>query len=779
MNCALVPPEKDKVDSLINHLYEENSGLSFKEQRKNITSSLGEKLLDPADKGFTPFPPFSEKIPKDPDETRRELLECLQSGFKNDECFLFHKINSGIDPTVISQFMKRLRKEPALERRKKLRAIANLVGRPLDDPIDENAEESIHEQEAEKEMETFEKDVVNGQSGSRCILLVNFTRAIILFFDLSESSDFLANASSTKKFFEHLLLPTGELVWRFLAFEVNGALDTGSCMRCQHHRLQADNMGNISDLVDGILRTEHHAFTGDQKDERRADYHNLVSNIVTVSSLDCFPQSHTIGQAKTGLADEDSPKRLLMWSTMQVDIKLLNPQYLCLESDFGTGKSLILHSFIERCIFQKLPHNFIVSLQPQAPSSSLQPQASPPPRTILDVSNSVNYDKIDNIHVVSLADIVDRGSDLRKKLNMEGPDNAIMEPLQFIEELTQKYSTANIAVDEVNLDELRRRRSIHHPDFRGSLWISISALSNYDFSKEDDPMIAVEGLPSLENFFLPRLTNNLRNGDQIVNKSLTLQKDNTVAEGTLKDKRRNIRDMEKTNVPKKVPDPLPSKDHPESPANPGDPVIPDASATPVTPVTSGAPVNPTASDMVWVSVIKDGVEAFYRICKQDVTIGCASIPGSTLETKNVVEGEEFLTGDLQKRLNEGETIVVLGNDDKDMGWILQTLPKEKQTVYDPTIGEESDSVEDLKKILKGEKTGCLVTCGSLLNGMECKTLVFVYDNPFSSHFRSNFLRASHELILIDRNTQGKRMIKKEPGKIIYYIKCFLEELPVH
>ena len=104
MNCSLKPPKKDEVDSLITHLYEENSG-SFQEQRKNITSSLGEKP-SVANKGFTPFPPFSEKIPKDPDETRRKLLESLQSGFENDECFLFHKINSGIDPTVILQFMK-------------------------------------------------------------------------------------------------------------------------------------------------------------------------------------------------------------------------------------------------------------------------------------------------------------------------------------------------------------------------------------------------------------------------------------------------------------------------------------------------------------------------------------------------------------------------------------------------------------------------------------------------------------------------------------------------
>ena len=310
MNCELVPPVKDEVENLINHLYEDSSGLSFKEQRKNITSSFGKKQTV-IDKGFTPFPgKILEDPDEDPDGTRRELLKCLQSGFENEECFLFHKFNSGIDPAVISQFMKKLRKEPvsALEKRNKLHEIADLVGRPFDEAFDENGEESMHEQEAEKEMESLEKDVLSGHSGSRCILLVNFKRATILFFDLSgRSNDFIANASSTKKFFEHLLLPIGKTVWRFLAFEVNGARDTESCMRCRKHKLQVDKMGSIPDLVMDILSTEHHdIITGDQRDELRADYHNLISNTVTVSSLDCFPQSHTIGQAKSALADEDT-----------------------------------------------------------------------------------------------------------------------------------------------------------------------------------------------------------------------------------------------------------------------------------------------------------------------------------------------------------------------------------------------------------------------------------------------------------------------------------------
>ena len=103
---------------------------------------------------------------------------------------------------------------------------------------------------------------------------------------------------------------------------------------------------------------------------------------------------------------------------------------------------------------------------------------------------------------------------------------------------------------------------------------------------------------------------------------------------------------------------------------------------------------------------------------------------------------------------EKEALVVLGFDESDVEWIQNNLKDEHRTMYNPTLDTKDRDEEDLKKFLR-KNSGCLVTCKSYLNGMECRTVVLVYDNCHASHFRSNFLRASHEVILIDRNTKEK------------------------
>ena len=62
------------------------------------------------------------------------------------------------------------------------------------------------------------------------------------------------------------------------------------------------------------------------------------------------------------------------------------------------------------------------------------------------------------------------------------------------------------------------------------------------------------------------------------------------------------------------------------------------------------------------------------------------------------------------------------------------------------------------KFLEKENGG-LVTLGSLFNGMESARVVFIYENPYASHFRANYMRASVELILIDRNESGTEIFR--------------------
>ena len=71
------------------------------------------------------------------------------------------------------------------------------------------------------------------------------------------------------------------------------------------------------------------------------------------------------------------------------------------------------------------------------------------------------------------------------------------------------------------------------------------------------------------------------------------------------------------------------------------------------------------------------------------------------------------------------------------------------TIYNPGSKTEVDSHERaLEEFLRRERGG-LVTLGSLFNGMESTRVVFVYENPYASHFRANYMHASVELILLD------------------------------
>ena len=109
---------------------------------------------------------------------------------------------------------------------------------------------------------------------------------------------------------------------------------------------------------------------------------------------------------------------------------------------------------------------------------------------------------------------------------------------------------------------------------------------------------------------------------------------------------------------------------------------------------------------------------------------------------------------------KAESIVVLGNEDDDINWILKCLTHEEIpqnnwiTVYNPK--EEADIAEseaNLRQYLK-KNSGCLVTLGKRFNGMSSAVTVLVYSNPYSCNFRANYMRASVELILIDRNKMG-------------------------
>ena len=477
------------MDRLLDHLSADNPTEkdSIKRVKNNIIAPI--ENTQKQDKA-TLYPSkvltkLGQQTVQGQDETRGKVVESLESVFKNEECLLFHKFAPQPDKKVGMVLMKKLEKramdvkedkEKVHQVRKNMSSVSKLLGFHLGD---EDPEKYLAEEwkTCEGELSRFEKNVARGLD-IQCILLVNFKRASVFFFDWSRDGKFIENAIIAKEFVENLLssVPT-EMVWNFMPNEIGKEkkpVSATDCDDCQKFSLTLDN------IESGITKLKEDIPELPAPD--RKDYNSLVSSIVLVSSLDTFPHSHTIGETRP----LDDRMRLIAWNEYQLAVKLYKPKKIYLDSDYGTGKSLILHNFIETSAEDKdNKHNFIVSLQPL-------PEAGDGAfKTILDVSNSLRYEERENLHAITLPDIIDKNSKLRKGLGMEGFSD---EPLQFIVDLTQKHPDANIAVDEANLRDLSdpEQKTICHEDFKGHLWISISSIYKHDFQEQGQTAIDLD-----------------------------------------------------------------------------------------------------------------------------------------------------------------------------------------------------------------------------------------------------------------------------------------------
>ena len=98
-----------------------------------------------------------------------------------------------------------------------------------------------------------------------------------------------------------------------------------------------------------------------------------------------------------------------------------------------------------------------------------------------------------------------------------------------------------------------------------------------------------------------------------------------------------------------------------------------------------------------------------------------------------------------------QPIVILGNEDSDMEWIVRQLERlnHQFTIYNPMSEEETGPSEQALEQYLRQPFGFLVTLAQLFNGMESAVIVLAYSNPYASDFRANFMRASVEIILLD------------------------------
>ena len=141
---------------------------------------------------------------------------------------------------------------------------------------------------------------------------------------------------------------------------------------------------------------------------------------------------------------------------------------------------------------------------------------------------------------------------------------------------------------------------------------------------------------------------------------------------------------------------------------------------------------------------------------------CPTLAGFDPRNFRGAASEEILSNEIGLRILDGENIVLLGNSDADVKWILQTLSNidpNLLTVYAPTEDNIQESEKDLREYLI-QNRGSLLTEAKYFVGFEARTLVLAYDNPYSSSFRCNYLRAAVELVLLDRNLSSSMEVEQ-------------------
>ena len=173
-------------------------------------------------------------------------------------------------------------------------------------------------------------------------------------------------------------------------------------------------------------------------------------------------------------------------------------------------------------------------------------------------------------------------------------------------------------------------------------------------------------------------------------------------------------------------------------------------------------------------VVSGGKNAIYDGPKQEAE-GCRTIPGMKPTVLRGQEAKSFMMDTIPDRcFNKEEAIVLIGNEDDDVQWMLQHLTKGAKskvrnlTIYNPRKESEIENSEKLLKEYLNNCKGCLLTLGRHFNGMESTTIVFTYNNPYASNFRANYLRASVELILLDRNELGLTQIPSKVSNIYLF-----------
>ena len=792
---------EENLDTLLDELCEDLASSNTPDHKTfhEIKQQFLEDNYQDIQKGAHVHPEIfiTDKAPTefaDPSEDRDEAMKntndlavynLIKSQFEQDDSFFFHGFKNGIDHTIIKHFCdKQIHKldsgsasvDETEDKMSKVSKLALLDWKRIEKDVQIQSDDMAVK--CKEKIEIF-KSKLTKQSDEKGYLVVSLSLASVIYFGQScQKSQF----SQIKKYLEALHIPDIKLpgVWNILGFETHPDRDpdpsdnnNAVCDSCEDHILWKSDFEdqdlNLRDKIQKLIDKEGNKLIAkkggkvgrkqnDDMKERmkqveRDCYQRLISNLIILSNMELLSDNDAVGEVMsrlTGSRDRiigpGNPK-LLCWDRPQKNLVESDEEKVLITSDYGCGKSLLVHKRIQKCSEkdQTKKDNFMISF---LQSSSKAPHV----RGILEITNKLHYTN-KNVRVIDYRDIKRPGSTLRSDLGL--PPVSEDDGFKLIFDLSARYREANIAADEVLLEELVTQEKIHHDNFKGSIWFAAASVSSYDFKpKQEQADYSIIPALQTQGFINKKLTKNMRNGSKLLEKSFHLQ-DGVIEKGTMKANENNSKEkpMEKpwwksfseatTSKAKKGVDVLKTTFGISSSKKEVDQEqqVPSSIKG-----AAGVQQDQTADDKdnveeiagkIEARVVKDGKTAVYEGPKKEA-VGNPLIPGKEPRLLKGDQTSQFLLEEIPLRCQERkETIVLLGNDKDDVNWAMEKLAtinnnEEFITVYNPSTEEEVDASEAKLKQFLSAGTGCLVTQGSLFNGMEAATTVLVFNNPYSS-----------------------------------------------
>ena len=215
-----------------------------------------------------------------------------------------------------------------------------------------------------------------------------------------------------RRYFEELLVPSKEVDWRLIGFEVSPEDPDDPlpprCEQCSKHVLDINALDEnfstkITDLhhEEGVADVQNKRMRkiGRRSPEelQRDSYSDLISHIVVLANMDLTPHSHAVGKVMKQLSgttkqvlgpasytanNEFVHSRKIIWNRQQQKLFSSLFKKVVLQSDFGCGKSFLLHRMIQRCHESELEPNLLLSFLLQE---------RPFVRGVIDVANRMLY----------------------------------------------------------------------------------------------------------------------------------------------------------------------------------------------------------------------------------------------------------------------------------------------------------------------------------------------------------------------------------------------------